>query len=278
MLGVVLGLVGCAAPQYIPLTQDNAAKIRKVDVRSVVVQDEVIAKADPSMVSAAMGGGLIPALVDASITRARQERLQTAMEAFYAAVEDYDFRADYWPQLTRLLQEGYPLKVVKITTTPRTLSSKERQQIVPNLQPEEAYLLLLTDYYLSTDLRSLNVSTVANLWVKGQDSPVYKNRMTYQSKALPVDGEQAAKAWATDNGKPFYDKLKEGIRETLAMLSLDAKPSMPVQTKPEQVKVEYNFGQGAPASRHSMQGTLVEKRGDRYVIRDAAGQLYSLLP
>jgi hypothetical protein len=44
------------------------------------------------------------------------------------------------------------------------------------------------------------------------------------------------------------------------------------------MNVNYNFGQGVPASRHSVQGTLIEKRGDRYIIRDAAGQLYSLLP
>jgi len=280
MLGVVLGLVGCAAPQYIPLSPEAAAKIKTVKARSMVVQDEVIAKADPSLVSAAMGGGLIPALIDASITRARQERLQTAMEAFYATVEDYDFRAEYWPQLTKVLQEDYALKVVNIVTTPRTLSLKERQNITSSLKPDEGYLWLQTDYYLSTDLRSLNVSTYANLLAKDQQFPVYKNRVTYQSAPVPDSGEQAAKAWATDNGKPFYDKLREGIRETLAMLSLDIKPVKPApatSTKSNQVTVKYNFGEGA-GSRKSMQGTLIERRGDRYVIRDAVGHLYSVLP
>ena len=274
-IAAAISLSGCAIPQYVPLNQDNAKKIQKVDVRSVVVQDEIIAKADPSTISAATGGGLIPALIDASITRARQERLQTAMESFYAVVEDYDFRSEYWPQLRTHLQENYPLKVVKITTTPRTLASKELQQIIPNLAPNEGYLSLLTEYYFSTDLRAVSVSTMAQLWTKNAQQPVYKNRVTYQSSPLGSGGEQSALAWSENHGQVFYEKLKEGIRETLAMLSLDIdNNSLPA--KPEQINIKYNFGGNSPGNKQSIQGTVIARRGDRVIIRDSIGYLYSV--
>jgi len=278
---VALMLTGCAAPQYIPLSDTAEKKIGQVSARAVVIQDEIIARADPSRVSVALGGGLLPALIDASITKGRQDRLQSAMESFYATIEDYDFRGDYFPQVTRQLQDGFPFKVTRVTATPRPLSLKEQQQVIAELAADEAYLALFTDYYMSTDLRSVNVSTMAQLWLKGtggaHDLPVYKNRMTYQSTAQGTGGEQSLKLWASDNGKRFYEALREGMRENLAMLALDIKRTTP-PAKPEKFTAKYNFGEGASANHQSIQGTLVERRGERYVIRDAAGHLYSLLP
>jgi hypothetical protein len=272
--GFVLGLVGCAIPGHIPLTQENANKVKTVNARSVVIQDEVIARADPSNISAATGGGLIPALIDASITNTRQERLQKAMDAFYASIEDYDFRAEYSPRVISQLKTNFPLAVAEVTTTPRTLSNAEQVQLVQALKPGEAYLSLLTDYFLSTDLRSLNVSINASLWIKDQPMPVYKNRVSYQSTPLGAGLEDSAKAWAADNGKSFYEKLREGITETLHMLVLDLERNAPA-SQPAKVSVAYNHGAG---NLNSLQGTLVEKHGDRNVIRAVNGTLYSVKP
>ncbi|SDX59270.1 hypothetical protein SAMN04515617_10540 [Collimonas sp. OK242] len=278
MMALAIGLAGCAAPQYIPLSQENAKKIQTVNVRSLVVQDEVIAKADPSMVSAGLGGGLIPALIDAAVTNARQARLQAAMDAMYESLEDYDFRTIYWPELTRQLHEQYPFKVTNVVTTARAIPAKDVLQQVQNLRDGEAELFISTDYYLSTDLRSLNIVTASSLWVKGAQQPVYKNFLKYQSAALGSGGEQSAKAWAADGGKPFFDKLKEGIDETLAMLSIDVKENAPASAKTDKMDVKFNFGENASANQKAVKGTLVDKRGERVIIRGASGSLYSLLP
>jgi hypothetical protein len=278
MLAFAVSMSACVAPQYVQFTQENAKKVQKVTARSVVIQDEVIAKADPSVaVSAALGGGLIGALVDASITRARQERLQTAMEKFYESVDDYDFRSEYWSQVSRHLKEQFPLKVTSITTTPR-FDINVTKKIVQDLGPDEAYLSLFTEYYLSTDLRSVNVNTGVNLFMKGEPPVViYRNTVTYQSPPVGNGGEESAKAWAADNGKLLYEKLKEGMTETLALLSIDLKNQTPAAANAEKINVKFNYGEGA-GDRKTMEGTLVEKRGDRVVIRNAAGKLYSLLP
>ncbi|PFH11431.1 hypothetical protein BCF11_3877 [Collimonas sp. PA-H2] len=278
MMALAIGLAGCAGPQYIPLSQENAKKIQSVNARSLVVQDEVIARADPSTVSAALGGGLIPALIDASVTNARQTRLQAAMDAMYESLEDYDFRTIYWPELTRQLHEQYPFKVINVVTTARAMPAKDVLQQVQNLKDGEAELFISTDYYLSTDLRSLNIITASSLWTKGAQQPVYKNFLKYQSAALGGGGEQSAKAWAADGGKPFFDKLKEGIDETLAMLSIDVKENAPASAKADKMDVKFNFGENASANQKTVKGTLVDKRGERVIIRDAAGSLYSLLP
>ncbi|AIY40798.1 hypothetical protein LT85_1640 [Collimonas arenae] len=278
MATVAIGLAGCAAPQYIPLSQENAKKIQTVSARSLVVQDEVIAKADPSTVSAALGGGLIPALIDASITNSRQARLQVAMDSMYESLEDYDFRALYWPELTRQLHEQFPLKVTNVVTTARAMPAKEVLQVVQNLGDGEAQLFISTDYYLSTDLRSLNLVTSSALWIKGGQQPVYKNLMKYQSAPLGNGSEQSAKAWGMDGGKPFFDKLKEGIQETLAMLAIDIKENAPASAQAEKIDVKFNFGENASPDRKSIRGTLVDKHGERVIVRGASGGLYSLLP
>ncbi len=272
------GLVGCAAPAYIPLSQENAKKIQTVDVRSMVIQDEVIARADPSNVSASLGGGLIPALVDASVTAGRQEKLQTAMESFYESIEDYDFRAVYWPQLTKQLREQYPLKVKTIVTTPRGINYREEQKFGTTLEENQAQMIMATTYYLSSDLRTLNVSTYVNLWMKGGMQPSYKNTMIYQSSVVGSGAEQSAKAWAQDGGKPFMEKLSEGIRETLAMLSIDMKNNAPVAATAEKVTVKYNYGEARSADNSNIKGTVVEKHGNRIILRSDAGQLYSVQP
>jgi hypothetical protein len=242
----------------------------------MVIQDEVIAKADPSVYGAAAGGGLIPALIDGAITRARQEHLQTAMNSFYETVDDYDFRARYWPQLKTQLQQHYPLKITEIVTTPRSLTNKSFQSMRQTLSADEAYLLLITDYSFSTDLRSLNVSTTAQLWDKAAEKPLYKNRVNYQSEPLGDGNEKSALAWSEDHGKLFMAKLDEGIRETLAMLSLDVSDTP--SAKSEKIDAKYNFGANAPSSKKSMQGDLLERHGDRVVIRDSVGFLYSIKP
>lgn len=273
------GLVGCAVPGYIPLSQENSKKIQTVDVRSMVIQDEVIARADPSSISAAAGGGLIPALIDASITAGRQEKLQSAMESFYESIEDYDFRAIYWPQLTKELREQYPLKIKTIVTTPRGIGYRDEQKYASTLEDSQAQMVMSTAYFLSSDLRTLNISTHVNLWMKGGLQPAYKNTMTYQSPIVGEGAEQSAKAWAQDGGKPFMDKLSEGIRETLAMLSIDMKNNVPVPVPAtaEKVTVKYNYGDARSAANSNVKGSVIETHGDRVILRNENGQLYSVL-
>lgn len=269
-------LAGCAMPAHIPLSQENAKKIQTVDVRSMVIQDEVIARADPSTVSLALGGGLIPALVDASITANRQDKLQSAMNSFYESIEDYDFRTVYWPQLTKTLREQYPLKVNDILTTPRGLGYAEEMQFPSTLPENRGQLVMATSYFLSSDLRTLNVATYVNLWLKGGTQPAYRNSMTYQSSVQGTGGEQSAKEWGRDGGKTFIDKLNEGIRETLAMLSIDMKNNEPVPATAEKVTVKYNYGTARAPDGGNLKGTVVEKHGDRIILRNDAGQLYSV--
>ncbi|MFL9922625.1 hypothetical protein PQR62_00010 [Herbaspirillum lusitanum] len=278
MAAIAIGLVGCAAPAHIPLSEENAKKIQVVNVRSMVVQDEVIARADPSNISAGMGGGLIPALIDASVTASRQEKLQTAMESFYESIDDYDFRSIYWSELSTELRERYPLKIKTIVTTPRGMSYRQEQALAPTLNDNEGEMLMATIYFLSPDLRTLTVSTRARLLMKGALDPVYKNTFTYQSSIVGTGGEQSAKSWSEGGGKPFLEKLREGVHETLAMLTIDMKNNAPVPANAEKVTAKYNFGEISSGDRNSVKGSLVEKHGDRIVLRNDAGELFSVLP
>jgi len=271
-------LAGCASPAHIALSQENFKKIQTVNVHAAVVQDEVIARADPSMVSLAMAGGLIPALIDASITGKRQDRLQLSMNSFYESIEDYDFRAVYWPQLIKMLREQYPLKIDIIVTTPRGLGYAEQMQFQNTLPDNQAQMVMATSYFLSSDLRTLNVATYVNLWVKGGMQPAYRNALTYQSSVLGEGGEPSAREWAKDGGKTFMAKVDEGIRETLVMLAIDMNSKEPVPATAEKVTVKYNYGVARGPDASNVTGTVVERHGDRIILRNEAGQLYSVLP
>ena len=85
-LSLAVLLSGCAGVNRVAL---NKAP-QKTETRLIIPSDEIIVRSEPSNISAAMGGGLIPALIDASITASRQTKLEEVSNPFYTETSDID--------------------------------------------------------------------------------------------------------------------------------------------------------------------------------------------
>src|SRR4051812_45088997 len=103
-------LSACASPPRIALTPDVRQQISDVKAQAVVWQDELIVRAEAPGVSAALGGGLLGAMIDSHIIEGRQNAVQGAIDPFYASIDDLDFRQQMWTAMDPAFQSGLGFK------------------------------------------------------------------------------------------------------------------------------------------------------------------------
>lgn len=233
---------------HVPLAQEERGKLGELTVRSVVVQDEVVLTApEPGVVQAA-GGGLLAALVESSIVKERQDALQGLIEPFYAQIDDYDFRREFWSALVPFLRNGYPLPVANVVTTPVTVPKLFASRWAAELPAGKPVMVLRTRYTFAEQFRRLELETDLELWQRGRQEPTFANVYKYQSAALGGGERDSIGQWSANGGARYRAALAEGIAETLRMLRLDAA--------------------GTP-------GELLEPRPGRAIARTKEGRLVS---
>ncbi|MFL9876107.1 hypothetical protein [Paraburkholderia megapolitana] len=258
------------------LTPEQRGKITELTAYVVVVQDEVIAAVHPSNVSAALGGGLIGAIIDVNVTNYRVNESQEALGPFYAAIEDVDYRKEFDDSIERGLA-AYPIKVGKFTTTPRALSDDKLAQLRNDLQPGQALLVIIPQYSLSMDFRSFDSESVVTVWLKSDASnsriPSQRGVLHYQSAPIGPGGKESLAQWGAQNATAFRDAMRESISENIRMVMLDIDVGSMTSEQRQDLK-SFVFNTGAGDGK--IKGNVLKAGNGRVILLGTDEKIYSL--
>ena len=213
---VVVLMTGCASSFNKSLTLEARNRISDVDIQIVVPQETFIFSASSPGVSAAAGGGLIPALIDASIQKSRQEAMRGEVEATVDRFIDVDFRQEA-NQVVRGPISGFPWKVRSIEVVPRIATKSEMEQRVEKTKGSSAYMRLLVHYELDTKGMTYTMRTHALLWQDGQKENSFGRGVIYQSRVLDLNAPTALDA--------IRAQMRIAMEATMALYALELSQS-----------------------------------------------------
>lgn len=271
-------LSACAGVVHKPLSDTSRNGIKYVEMRVVVLQEGPIFSARPPGVAAAAGGGLIPALIDASVQKSRQEAMVGKVSTILEAVHDYDFRGEYAASLNAELQNGFPLKVGKLSIVPSSLSHESANALIAATKGGSGLLQLITYYELEPNLSAMTIRTSASLWSEGNQEKAYSNHLIFQANSGSLDLDRNVELWSAEGGLRLRGQFLKGIRETLKMLVLDLGTKELPETQKSATKPSSNdkFAFHMAGLPQQLEGSLIASEEGRVIFRDKAGALFSL--
>lgn len=278
-------LTGCAGISRVPLDKSAAAKINATEGKLSITNDEIIVRAQPSNIAGYTGGGLIPALIDASVSRSRQSALEKLTLPFYEQVDGVDFRTLFSEQFSRTFDAKSLLPNLALNVSTVGISKTEIEERRAKLKAGEAFLGVRVFYEFTPDLRSLIVVANPQVITAQGDTPVYTNSLIYNS--APVADSSPLEAWSKDQGKALAEIFKESGAEIAKMLQMDLDaPSNEIlasnRAKQGKVKVQIPFFTPFIMSPNgaliplTAEGVIESSTESRKIVRAEGGALFSV--
>jgi hypothetical protein len=249
MAGVGLaGLMGlCAASaaaaadhSFLPESGRAVDGGRSLEV--VIAQAEIKSNINESNITAATGGGLLPALIDAKINSDRAKRAEVEIQPLRAALTGFDVDG-----LAIQTTQGALAKADWFQAKPATLSrdsSITGESGALDASPTGQMAIFEYSYDTSPDFASIRVALrmqLANKAVSQGDKPESRlkpRNLAYSQKIVVVvslpsaskDAVQNAGRWSADNGKlarqaltAAFGRLGDLTPRTLALSQADLK-------------------------------------------------------
>lgn len=258
------------------LTPEQRGKITELNAHVVVVQDEVIADVQASNIGAATGGGLIGAIIDSQVTNSRVKESQQALGPFYTAIEDVDYRQEFNRSIEPGLA-GYPIKVGRVTTTPRALSNDKLNLLRSELKPGQALLVVSPRYSLSADFRTFDSLSVVTIWFRPEVSdartPSHRGVLHYQSVPVGPGGKASLALWGDQEAAKFKEVMRESIAETIRMVMLDIDTPDAAPTAKDDLK---SYALNQAGTNGEIKGKALKTENGRTILIGADQKLYSL--
>ncbi|MDP9897558.1 hypothetical protein J2W32_006677 [Variovorax boronicumulans] len=281
MLFCVTTMLGaCAMPMRIGLKPEDRSKITALAAHVVVVQDEVIAAVHAPNAGAASGGGLIGAMIDASIANSRVKESQQALGSFYTVIEDVDYRKEF-NEAIRSELANYQIKVATVTTTPRALNMDILAKLRNQLPPGQALLLIYPRYSLTADFRNFDSESQVSMWARsdspsaagGMNTPIQRSVLYFQSQSVGTGGRKSLDLWGAQNAELFRSAMRESITETLRMAMIDLDVAAEPAAKGGNLE-EFSFNNGVITTK--LKGQVVKNGDTRAILLASDQKLYSL--
>jgi hypothetical protein len=270
----------------VSLSAADADTIHGVYLVSTIPQDDIrkqterFIRTTVNFVRAPGGAGIIGAIIGAAIADAiinnqvktRLERSALALPIILDQVKDLDFREEFWRRLGARLGGETRFDIAE-----EVYLKEERGHLDIPAQvrgvPVDAVLDLETTYYLSADLRVLVVRLSVLLQSRDQSKVFHRAIYAYDTPPVSDEGyEAAARAWAADEGAAFRSALVGGAEQVLQLLYGDM---LGKDRYTAAAGAELHVSDLGRSSFSRVIGTVVEQKGDRYVVRVPNGNLIS---
>lgn len=246
-----------------------------VQVRSEIPLDRVAVPVTARTASF-FSGGLLRALeqMDKNAeARAREKRLQPFHEDIQRALDDFDFRREFWSALTAEFQASPWLRL----DGPVAQFSAAAKGTLDR-GTDKAQCVLETDYRLSQDGAFVAVHTLARYFPPNATEPAYFGHFVYLSAPVAGDTDEATLAtWAADGGAALRRELTAAVRESMRMLRLDLSgtPAWPVPPPPKR-PMSVTLPDPWALVVRTYTGNTLDESGDRVLMRHDNGNLISL--
>ena len=224
---------GCAAKSYIPLSESNRGKIYSSDFVILQIQKEVMAEVEKSNIAASMGGGLLPALVDAYIENSRATDAEELIQPIRNYLLDYKVEEEIQKELSPVLNNTpwFSLESLKLV---QNWDETQMDQLLGSTH-SEAVGLIMPSYKFDSDFAALKMqiefliypASKTNKNLENQDredpTPIYKTIVEHRySLAFPADtAKENSKLWAESDGQSIKLALSQSIKEMVNTLNYD---------------------------------------------------------
>lgn len=230
--GALLALSACASTEMSVSPYQARDAITSTAVIVPISQSEIYVDVPASQVSRAAGGGLLPALIDATVDSVKASNAAKDLKPLRDAVVDYDFdhvmvdefrkslSADAWLHLR-------DVKVVKDTNPSMIDRAREGEG-------DDAVLVATTNYHLSNDAGSLWIEVHAAVYLKpnviAKLAPTHDpgrpawSKVLWVSYSLPDAARTRAdnlRVWADDGGARLRRDLTSGAAKAAELIAED---------------------------------------------------------
>lgn len=228
-----------APPKQIAFPVAAKSNLAKTDVISAVPQAELNMAVQPSNVSMFAGGGLLPALIDASVNASRAKAAGASLADVRDTLLDYDFDAVLHQQLSTELAKVEWLHTGDI----RTYKDMSNANLDGALDRSDASAVLFvgSGYVLSKEGAELTVTLNVELFPKEQSlvalrsgpgndklktaltNSIYRNKFEYKQSLPTVSAvrEENLGAWAVNGGEPLETALSKGAVFVVQQMASD---------------------------------------------------------
>jgi hypothetical protein len=231
-------LAGCATPvpEHVPLGAQSRASLSSTEVVLPVPQSEIYIDVPASNVSAATGGGLLPALIDAGIDSARASKAAKDVTPLRNAVVDFSFDRAFSDSFSSIAAtDGLNVDSVRVV---KDASLAGLDQAVIGSK-SGAVLVASANYHLANDAGSLWIevhaalyhagkaptpaSGAANEHVSAPANALYRNTFwfTVNVPHPSAKRDENLAAWAADNGELLRTDLKRGAAKISQLIVAD---------------------------------------------------------
>ena len=273
-----LAVAACVAnPTRKEINAKDVSNVRSTQVVSIISQDEITAHVVNPNITAAAGGGLLVALIDASIVESRTNEAEGFIAPLREGLAQLDFRQEYWAREIELFNSPNWLQSKQPKNTALNMTVEQIRNTVSTMQ-EDAFLIMRTEYHLSSDFKRMVVQGYAQLWTKGQDLPTYAAKLEYQSAAVPAeDKAEAVNYWNKDGAKAALATLYEGMDEVINLLKIDLFKNKGVAISDSGEKISLPYANSVQTFSDSVDGVIIAENNGRYMIKANDGKLLSLV-
>lgn len=279
-------LSGCGGLNRIALKKD-ANLPQKTEARLIIPADEIIVRSKPSNISAALGGGLIPALIDASITASRQTELEKISTPFYNETVGINIRELFAEEFKPIFNSQKSLPNTNLLITNRAISKNTMAKLQSNLNATESLMAIRIWYEFSSDAK--NVIVIAGVYMAEplKKEPAYRNILFYLSKPADILNEESPLSYWSKNKGERLKKVYADSASILAKLLIDdleapsnkAIKSASSEKKEAKISIPY-FNQQflfTPSNgivRLSESGFVLEEDDSKKILRGKSGAIY----
>lgn len=236
LLASALFLQGCATAQKRTLLNTSTrTQIQSVSLYNYVLNDEITPAVEISNVTGALGGGLIPALVDSSINSKRATAAALKATDFYNSTDKIDYRKILAKEINGAGLSAFKIKNPKESAENIFLNNKDLTNKIGALSPDEHLLVLQSNYGFMENSNTISMNM--NAWIfspggakkSAKPKPIYFNTFHYISQPSGKSGDEALGSWAAKDGALFSSALTEGAQELASMLKYDLQNDVQVE-------------------------------------------------
>ncbi|MDT0596114.1 hypothetical protein [Glaciecola petra] len=271
---IAVGLQACVTgPKYTPLTQETKANIGTASTYNLIVQDEIKPDVDLINTTAALGGGLIGAMIDSSVNDDRATEARSGLQPLYDEIVDLDHRKTIADKFNQALASSLPLSDIKDTAESIILGDKELVAKIKKLAKGEAMVLTNTFYQFRMQSKMLQTISTAFIFLNSENpkisKPHYFNTFYYQSPLIGSGGQNSINEWAADGADLFRSELEKSAQQTADWMQYD------MQT----IRDEKCIAGGVitvPMNQGSLKvkGNVIKDENENKVLRGNNGHLY----
>lgn len=264
LLAVFFALVsGCAVqPVYKPMPTEAQGNLQSADVVLGISQKEIRGQIHESNLTAAAGGGLLFALIDAGVNQSRANSAERDISPVKDALLDFDFNKEMTAALAAEFEEVEWVNNERISVITEMTDANYDDHF--RKSPSDAVMFVNLDYSLTPDFTKLMVNAQSMMFPKSAKlralqqeiysdttelnnpnkanrtllaNSLYRNTFSYVAVLSnpPNDKGEAAAVWAADNGALIKQRMSDGVVAIAKLIMSDAvktRDKMQIKARP----------------------------------------------